>query len=57
MAEEKKDKTKKSTNYEVSDGTVKRKSKFCPKCGPGVFMADHKDRYACGNCGYTEKKN
>lgn len=57
MAEEKKDKTKKSTNYEVNDGTVKRKSKFCPKCGPGVFMADHKDRYACGNCGYMEKKN
>ena len=32
------------------------KSKTCPKCGPGVFMAKHKDgRYACGNCGFMEK--
>ncbi len=57
MAEkEKKAKIKKSTNYDVSDGTVKRKAKFCPKCGAGVFMAEHKDRRACGNCGYMEKK-
>ena len=28
----------------------------CPKCGPGVFMATHKDRVSCGNCGYTEFK-
>ena len=26
----------------------------CPKCGPGVFMAVHKDRVSCGKCGYTE---
>ena len=58
MAEEnKKPKTKKSTRYDVTDGTVKRKGRFCPKCGEGVFMADHKDRYSCGTCGYTEKKN
>ena len=29
-------------------------SKFCPKCGSR--MGDHKDRYACGGCGYTEWK-
>lgn len=29
-------------------------SKFCSKCGSR--MADHKDRYACGRCGYTEWK-
>lgn len=34
----------------------KSKNKTCPKCGPGVFMASHKDRNACGKCGYTEKK-
>jgi len=57
MAEEKKVvKIKKSAQYEVVDGTIKRKTKFCPKCGPGVFMASHKDRFACGNCGYHEKK-
>jgi ubiquitin-small subunit ribosomal protein S27Ae len=57
MAEqEKKAKIKKSTQYEVADGTVKRKTKFCPKCGPGVFMASHADRFACGKCGFFEKK-
>jgi len=29
------------------------KPKFCPKCGPGVIMAEHKDRWHCGKCGYT----
>ena len=32
----------------------KRKNKFCPKCGSGYFMAIHKNRESCGNCGYTE---
>ena len=22
----------------------------CPKCGPGIFMAKHFDRYYCGKC-------
>jgi ubiquitin-small subunit ribosomal protein S27Ae len=55
MAKEK-TKIKKSTNYDVKDGTVKRKNKFCPKCGPGVFMGSHKDRSNCGACGFTERK-
>jgi len=29
----------------------------CPKCGPGVFLAEHKDRFSCGKCGYTEFKS
>ncbi len=32
----------------------KAKKPVCPKCGPGVFMATHKDRVSCGKCGYTE---
>ncbi|PIZ30009.1 MAG: 30S ribosomal protein S27ae [Candidatus Altarchaeum sp. CG_4_10_14_0_8_um_filter_32_851] len=31
-----------------------RTTKFCTRCGEGVFMAKHKDRYSCGKCGYTE---
>jgi small subunit ribosomal protein S27Ae len=31
-------------------------SRSCPKCGSGVRLADHKDRYACGKCSYFEKK-
>lgn len=30
--------------------------KFCLKCGPGVKLAEHKDRRSCGKCGYFEKK-
>ncbi len=29
---------------------------FCPKCGKGYIMAEHADRYTCGNCHYTEFK-
>ena len=42
--------------YEVKDNKLVRKRKTCPKCGEGVFMAEHADRYSCGKCGYTEFK-
>ncbi len=40
--------------YQVDGDKVTRTKPVCPKCGPGVFMATHKDRVSCGNCGYTE---
>jgi small subunit ribosomal protein S27Ae len=44
--------------YELAEekGKVKarRKRKVCPRCGAGVFLAEHADRYSCGKCGYTE---
>jgi ubiquitin-small subunit ribosomal protein S27Ae len=43
------------TKYEISGESVKPKNKTCPKCGPGVFLAKHKDRETCGKCGYMEK--
>ena len=45
--------------YEVTDGKLVRKKQFCPKedCGPGVFLAVHKDRVSCGKCGYTKFKS
>ena len=52
----KKEAYKASRVYEVSGDSIKRKNKTCPKCGPGVFLAEHKDRLTCGKCGYTEKK-
>ncbi len=55
LSKKRKPKQKKSAHYDTS-GELKRKNKFCPKCGPGIFMASHKDRNHCGNCGYTEKK-
>ena len=49
---------KKTEQYEVSDGKITRKRQFCPQetCGPGVFLAEHKDRTSCGKCGYTRMK-
>ncbi len=58
MAKKKEHKKKpgshKYKHYEVAGNELKRKQKFCPKCGVGVFMAKHKDRETCGQCGYTE---
>ncbi|MEM0286875.1 MAG: 30S ribosomal protein S27ae [Nitrososphaerota archaeon] len=40
--------------YQIKEGRVVRLKRECPRCGRGVFMAQHKDRYHCGKCGYTE---
>ena len=40
--------------YSVEGDGVKRKKKHCPRCGPGVFLAEHKGRIYCGRCHYTE---
>ena len=34
----------------------KVQGKWCPRCGPGVILAQHKDRVTCGKCGYSEIK-
>ncbi len=59
MAKIKRKEKKTSAKYKAYEakGELKRKSKFCPKCGAGVFMASHKDRETCGQCGYTEMKS
>lgn len=54
--EEKKSAPSKKDYYAVQGDKVERKKRNCPKCGPGVFLAEHKDRSACGKCGYTEFK-
>lgn len=43
-----------NTLYEVKDSKIARKKKFCPRCGDGVFLAQHKGRLFCGRCSYTE---
>ena len=48
--------SKKYQAYTVSGDKAERKNSFCPKCGVGVLMAEHKDRKCCGACGYTEFK-
>ena len=40
--------------YKVQQDKIVRNKRDCPRCGKGVFMAEHKDRYTCGKCGFTE---
>ena len=42
--------------FKVEGDKITRLRRHCPKCGDGVFLADHKDRVSCGKCGYTEFK-
>ena len=44
----------KGTLYDASGEKLQRKRRSCPKCGPGILMAEHKNRLNCGKCGYTE---
>ena len=45
--------SKKYSKYKVVEGKLQR-SKSCPKCGPGFFLGQHKDRLYCGSCHYTQ---
>ena len=36
------------------ESKIVRTKRDCPRCGRGVFMAEHKDRFSCGKCGFTE---
>ena len=40
--------------FNNSDNKLERKNRTCPKCGPGMFLAKHKDRIVCGKCQYVE---
>jgi len=39
--------------YKVEGEGLTRLRKECPRCGRGFFMAQHKGRLTCGNCGFT----
>ena len=43
--------------YNTSGEKVERSRKTCPKCGPGMFLAQHGNRTVCGKCTYTEFKS
>jgi ubiquitin-small subunit ribosomal protein S27Ae len=41
--------------YKIEKGNkIIRTKRDCARCGRGVFMAEHKDRFSCGKCGFTE---
>jgi small subunit ribosomal protein S27Ae len=39
--------------YKIEGDKVVRE-KTCPRCGPGVFLMQAKDRIYCGKCHWTE---
>ena len=43
-----------SKKYKKYNANGEKKAKGCPRCGPGIFLAVHKDRLYCGKCHYTE---
>jgi small subunit ribosomal protein S27Ae len=65
MAEKRKDnsttakkKKQKGVNalYKIENDKVTRLRPTCERCGSGYFMANHKNRYTCGHCGFTRYK-
>ena len=48
--------SKKYTKYKISGSTL-TKERFCPRCGPGIFLMDTDNRVYCGRCHYSEFKS
>ncbi|MEM3409565.1 MAG: 30S ribosomal protein S27ae [Nitrososphaerota archaeon] len=42
--------------YKIENNVFNRKVVFCPRCGEGYVMAEHPDRFYCGNCHFTKFK-
>lgn len=46
--------SKKYSKYKVEGEKISRSAKFCPRCGPGIFLMNSKGRKYCGKCHYSE---
>lgn len=42
--------------YKIDGAKLMYLKKECPRCGKGVFLAEHSDRFSCGKCGFTQFK-
>ena len=45
--------SKKYSKYKI-DGDKVTRGRFCPRCGPGVFLMNSQRRFYCGRCHYSE---
>jgi ubiquitin-small subunit ribosomal protein S27Ae len=45
--------SKKYAQYKI-EGEKIIKNRFCPRCGPGVFLMKASNRLYCGKCHYSE---
>lgn len=48
--------SKKYTKYKIEGDKITHE-KFCPRCGPGVFLSQSQGRIYCGKCHFTEFKS
>lgn len=46
--------SKKYSKYKVEGDKLTREAKFCPRCGPGIFLMNSNGRLYCGKCHYSE---
>ncbi len=44
--------SKKWKHYKIEGNNISR-AQSCPRCGPGVFLANSQGRLYCGRCHYT----
>ncbi|MHA1865607.1 MAG: 30S ribosomal protein S27ae [Candidatus Heimdallarchaeaceae archaeon] len=42
--------------YKIEGDKIVRVKKVCERCGGATYMAEHKDRWTCGKCGFTQYK-
>ncbi len=45
--------SKKYTKYKIEGGKIIRE-RFCPRCGPGIFLSESQGKVYCGKCHYSE---
>jgi len=45
--------SKKYSKYKIEGDKIIR-DRFCPRCGPGVFLMKANNRLYCGKCHYSE---
>lgn len=45
--------SKKYKKYKIEGNKLSR-AKVCPRCGPGIFLMEAKNRLYCGKCHFTE---
>lgn len=45
--------SKKYTKYKIEGDKITHE-RFCPRCGPGIFLMKSQGRLYCGKCHYSE---
>jgi|TARA_Y100000310_G_scaffold127024_1_gene126035 small subunit ribosomal protein S27Ae len=45
--------SKKYSKYKIEGNKISRE-RFCPRCGPGIFLMNSNKRQYCGRCHYSE---